>query len=165
MPALLRAARAAGDWLVLKNIRVILGLNRIRYAATGAAPISPDLIRWYWALGIRMYEVYGQTENAGLATSNYPGHIKIGTIGVTAPGTELKLSPQGEILLRGPHIFHGYLNKPEKTAEALRDGWLHTGDVGVDRQRGLRAHHRPHEGHHHHGRRQERHAVARSRTS
>ena len=131
VPALLRAARAVGDWLVLKNIRVIMGLNRIRYAATGAAPISPDLISWYWALGIRMYEVYGQTENAGLATTNYPGHIKIGTIGVTAPGTELKLSSQGEILLRGPHIFSGYLNKPDKTAEALRDGWLHTGDVGL----------------------------------
>jgi long-chain acyl-CoA synthetase len=131
VPAPLRAARAVGDWLVLKNIRVMLGLDRIRYAATGAAPISPDLIRWYWALGIRMYEVYGQTENAGLATSNYPGHLKIGSIGVAAPGTQLKLSPDGEILLRGPHIFAGYLNKPEKTAEALRDGWLHTGDVGV----------------------------------
>jgi long-chain acyl-CoA synthetase len=131
VPALLRAARVIGDWLVLKNIRVMLGLNRIRYAATGAAPISPDLISWYWALGIKMYEVYGQTENAGLATSNHPGHIKIGTIGLTTPGTELKLSPQGEILLRGPHVFSGYLNKPDKTAEALRDGWLHTGDVGV----------------------------------
>jgi len=78
-----------------------------------------------------MYEVYGQTENAGLATSNYPGHLKVGTIGQAAPGTEVKLSAQGEILLRGPHLFEGYLNKPEKTAEALRDGWLHTGDVGV----------------------------------
>ncbi len=124
-------ARAIGDWLVLKNIRVLLGLNRIRWAITGAAPISPDLIAWYWAMGVRMYEVYGQTENAGLATANYPGHLKVGTIGPTAPGTELKLSTQGEILLRGPHIFTGYLNKPEKTAEALKDGWLHTGDVGV----------------------------------
>ncbi len=131
VPGLLRAARAAGDWLVLKNIRVLLGLNRIRYAATGAAPISPDLIRWYWALGVRMYEVYGQTENTGLATTNYPGHIKVGSIGPAAPGTELKISPGGEILLRGPHIFAGYLNKPDKTAEALRDGWLHTGDVGT----------------------------------
>ena len=131
VPALLRVARAAGDWLVLKNIRVILGLDRIRYAATGAAPISPDLIRWYWALGVRMFELYGQTENAGLATSNYPGRIRVGSIGPAAPGTELKISDQGEILLRGPHIFAGYLNKPEKTAEALRDGWLHTGDVGV----------------------------------
>jgi long-chain acyl-CoA synthetase len=108
----------------------MLGLNRIRYAATGAAPISPDLIRWYWALGIKMYELYGQTENTGLATSNYRGHIKIGSIGPACPGTELKISPQGEILLRGPHVFAGYLNKPEQTAEVLRDGWLHTGDVG-----------------------------------
>jgi long-chain acyl-CoA synthetase len=131
VPPLLRAARAVGDWLVLKNIRVIMGLDRIRYSATGAAPISPDLIRWYWALGIKMYEVYGQTENTGLATSNRPGQVKIGSIGTVSPGTELKLSPEGEILLRGPHVFAGYLNKPDKTAEALRDGWLHTGDVGV----------------------------------
>jgi long-chain acyl-CoA synthetase len=131
VPAVLSAARAAGEWLALRNIRLMLGLDRIRYAATGAAPISPDLIRWYWALGVKMFEVYGQTENAGLATANYPGHVRIGSIGVAAPGTEVKLSPQGEILLRGPHIFAGYLNKPEKTAEALRDGWLHTGDVGV----------------------------------
>ena len=95
MPVHLRAARAIGDWLVLKNIRVILGLNRIRWAITGAAPISPDLIAWYWAMGVRMYEVYGQTENAGLATANYPGHLKVGTIGPTAPGTELKLSTAG----------------------------------------------------------------------
>jgi long-chain acyl-CoA synthetase len=131
VPALLRAARAAGAWLALKNIRVMLGLDRIRYAATGAAPISPDLISWYWALGVKMFEVYGQTENAGLATANWPGHVRIGSIGSACPGTEVKLSPQGEILLRGPHIFAGYLNKPEKTADALRDGWLHTGDVGV----------------------------------
>jgi long-chain acyl-CoA synthetase len=78
-----------------------------------------------------MYEVYGQTENAGLATANWPGHLKIGTIGIATPGTELKLSRQGEILLRGPLLFAGYLNKDDKTAEALKDGWLHTGDVGV----------------------------------
>jgi long-chain acyl-CoA synthetase len=131
VPTLLRAVRAATDWLVLENIRVILGLDRIRWAATGAAPISPDLIRWYWAMGVRMYEVYGQTENAGLATSNHPGALRIGSIGRAAPATEVALSPQGEILLRGPHIFKGYLNKPDKTAEALHDGWLHTGDVGV----------------------------------
>jgi len=131
VPFLLRAARAAGNRLVLKNIRLMLGLDRMRYAVTGAAPISPDLIRWYWALGVKMFEVYGQTENAGLATANWPGHVAIGSIGSACPGTEVKLSPQGEILLRGPHIFAGYLNKPEKTAEALRDGWLHTGDVGV----------------------------------
>ena len=73
VPLPLRLARAAADWLVLKNIRVILGLNRIRWAITGAAPISPDLIAWYWAMGVKMYEVYGQTENAGLATVQLSG--------------------------------------------------------------------------------------------
>src|SRR6185295_16254424 len=77
VPAWLRAARAIGDRLVLKNIRVVLGLDRIRWAITGAAPISPDLIGWYWAMGVKMYEVYGQTENAGLATSNHPGQLKV----------------------------------------------------------------------------------------
>jgi long-chain acyl-CoA synthetase len=131
VPTLLRVARAAADWFVLRNVRTLMGLDRLRWAITGAAPISPDLISWYWAMGVKMYEVYGQTENAGLATSNHPGQLKIGTIGLVEPGTELKLSPQGEILLRGPHVFKGYHNKPERTAEALRDGWLHTGDVGV----------------------------------
>src|SRR5205814_1963048 len=97
VPLSLRIARAAADWLVLKNIRVILGLNRIRWAITGAAPISPDLIAWYWAMGVKMYEVYGQTENAGLATSNYPGHLKVGSIGSACPGTAVQVSPQGEI--------------------------------------------------------------------
>ena len=132
VPALLRAARAAGDWLVLKNIRVIMGLNRIRYAATGAAPISPDLISWYWALGIRMYEVYGQTENAGLATSNYPGphqdrhHRRDG-----ARHRAEAVASTAKFCCAARTSSTGYLNKPEKTAEALRDGWLHTGDVGV----------------------------------
>ena len=76
-----------------------------------------------------MREVYGQTENCGLATG-MPDRIKLGTVGVVAPRTELKISPEGEILLRGPHVFLGYYNQPEKTAETLRDGWLHTGDIG-----------------------------------
>ena len=115
--------------LVLENIKRAIGMHRVRYAATGAAPIAPDLIKWYRALGIDMREVYGQTENCGLATG-MPDRIKLGTVGVVAPRTELKLSPEGEILLRGPHVFMGYYNQPNKTAETLRDGWLHTGDVG-----------------------------------
>ncbi|MBM3647810.1 MAG: long-chain fatty acid--CoA ligase [Alphaproteobacteria bacterium] len=117
------------DWLVLDNIKRAIGLHRVRYAGTGAAPIAPDLIKWYRALGVDMREVYGQTENCGLATG-MPDRIKLGTVGVTAPRTESKISPEGEILLKGPHIFMGYLNQPEKTAETIRDGWLYTGDVG-----------------------------------
>jgi long-chain acyl-CoA synthetase len=116
--------------LVLENVKRWIGMHRVHYAATGAAPIAPDLIKWYRALGIDMREVYGQTENCGLATG-MPDRIKLGTVGVVAPRTELKLSPEGEILLRGPHVFMGYYNQPTKTAETVRDGWLHTGDVGL----------------------------------
>jgi long-chain acyl-CoA synthetase len=118
------------DWLVLDNIKRSIGMHRVRYAGTGAAPIAPDLIKWYRALGIDMRELYGQTENCGLATG-MPDRIKLGTVGVAAPRTELRLSPEGEILLRGPHIFMGYFNQPDKTADTLRGGWLHTGDVGT----------------------------------
>jgi len=99
--------------------------------ATGAAPIAPELIRWYMALGIDMREVYGQTENCGLATAMPHDRIKLGTVGRARPETEVRLSPAGEILLRGPHVFMGYYNNPQKTAETIVDGWLHTGDVGV----------------------------------
>jgi long-chain acyl-CoA synthetase len=126
---LLKAAHRVADFLVLDNIKRAIGLHRVGFAGTGAAPIAPDLIKWYRALGVDLREVYGQTENCGLATG-MPNRIKLGTVGITAPNTELKVSPDGEILLKGPHVFMGYLNQPEKTAETLRDGWLHTGDVG-----------------------------------
>ncbi len=116
---------------VLNNIRKIIGLGNCHWAWTGAAPISPDLIRWYQALGISLYEVYGQTENTGLATANLPGLVKLGTVGRRVPFGEVRISDAGEILLRGDHVFMGYLNQPEKTAETVVDGWLHTGDVGL----------------------------------
>jgi long-chain acyl-CoA synthetase len=125
------------DWAVLDNVKRALGLHRTRWVVTGAAPIAPDLIRWYFALGINMYEVYGQTENCGVATGTTATNLKVGTVGSATPGTEVKLSPEGEILLKGPHVFMGYLNQPDKTAEALRDGWLHTGDVGTIDERGV----------------------------
>src|SRR5207245_7297343 len=118
------------DALVLDNVKRALGLSRARGAVTGAAPIAPELIRWYLALGIDMREVYGQTENCGLATAMPGNRIKLGTVGRARPDTEVRLSPEGEILLRGPHVFLGYYRKPEKTAETIVDGWLHTGDVG-----------------------------------
>ena len=120
----------AADWLVLDNLRRSMGLHRARGAATGAAPIAPELIRWYLALGIDMREVYGQTENCGLATAMPDGRMKLGTVGVARPDTEIRISPEGEILLKGPHIFLGYYNRPDKTAETVVDGWLRTGDVG-----------------------------------
>lgn len=120
-----------GLFLVLRNIRNVIGLSRVDWVGTGAAPISPQLIRWYMALGIEMLELYGQTENTGLATTNLPGDIKLGSVGRCVRYAECKLSPEGEILLRGRHIFMGYMNQPEKSAETVVDGWLHTGDVGA----------------------------------
>jgi len=116
--------------LVLRNIRTMIGIDRAKWIATGAAPIAPDLIRWYLALGVDMLEVYGQTECTGLATTVTPDKIKTGTVGRSVPYAEVKISPEGEILLRGDHVFLGYYNQPEKTAETIRDGWLYTGDVG-----------------------------------
>ncbi|KRR20170.1 fatty-acid--CoA ligase [Bradyrhizobium lablabi] len=130
-PLSLRLANRAAYWLVFRNIRRMLGLDRCRLAFTGAAPIAPDLIRWYLALGLDMREVYGQTENCGVATIMPPDRIKLGSVGKAAPWGEVMISPQGEILIRGDFLFMGYLNQPEKTAETIdTKGWLHTGDVG-----------------------------------
>jgi long-chain acyl-CoA synthetase len=130
-PLSLRLANQAAYWLVFRNIRRMLGLDRCRLAFTGAAPIAPDLIRWYLALGIDMREVYGQTENCGVATVMPADCVKLGSVGKAAPWGEVMICPQGEILIRGDFLFMGYLNQPEKTAETIdTKGWLHTGDVG-----------------------------------
>src|ERR1700726_2932219 len=127
----LRLANRLAYWLGFRNIRRMLGLDRCRLAFTGAAPIAPDLIRWYLALGIDMREVYGQTENCGVATVRPADSVKLGSVGKGGPWGEGKISPEGEILIKGDFLFMGYLNQPEKTAETIdTKGWLHTGDVG-----------------------------------
>jgi len=130
---LLKLKFTVARWLALNNVRKWCGIHRARYLYTSAAPISPSLIRWFFALGIPMFEAWGLTEGGGTATQNRPGHVKLGTIGKAAPGVEVKVDPQtGELLIRGKCVFIGYLNLPERTAEALdKDGWLHTGDVGT----------------------------------
>ncbi|MEK6242906.1 MAG: AMP-binding protein [Pseudomonadota bacterium] len=128
------AGRAFAFWLarllVLNNVRRAIGVHRARVLATGAAPISPDLLRWYMALGLEMVEVWGMTETCGAGTANPIGRAKPGAIGLPEPTIEMKVSPEGELLVRSATVFMGYLNQPEKTAETIKDGWLHTGDVG-----------------------------------
>ena len=125
--------------LALNNVRKMIGIHRARFLVTGAAPISPDLVRWYLALGLPMLELWGMTETCGAGTGAPADRIKPGSIGPAAEFNEMRLDPvTGEILVRGPNVFMGYLNLPEKTAETVdADGWLHTGDVGVIDEEGF----------------------------
>ena len=135
VPARLEARFRLWDRLVLSNVRRMIGLDGARRITTGAAPIAPDLVRWYWAIGLVMLEGYGQTESSGVLSVNLPDRNRTGSVGPVIPGMEMKIAPDGEMLAKGPLVFQGYWKNPEKTAETIRDGWLHTGDVGrVDNQ-------------------------------
>jgi long-chain acyl-CoA synthetase len=131
--AALKARFLLARALVLDNVRKMIGVHRARLCVTGAAPISPELVKWYLALGVPMLEVWGMTETCGAATVTPIGRIKPGMIGPACPFNEVKLAPgTNELLVRGTNVFMGYLNLPEKTAETIdADGWLHTGDVGL----------------------------------
>ncbi|TDE35948.1 AMP-dependent synthetase/ligase [Antarcticimicrobium sediminis] len=130
-PALVSAYYAVWDFLVLRNLRRMLGMDKMRRGATGAAPISPELIKWYWSIGVKLIEGYGMTENAGLATVNLPGDNKLGTVGKPVPGFHVRIAEDGEIQTFGLNNFQGYWRNNEKTAETFtEDGWLRTGDVG-----------------------------------
>jgi long-chain acyl-CoA synthetase len=131
--ALLKLKFELANLLVLGNVRRLLGIHRARALLSGAAPISPELIRWFLALGVPMIEGWGMTETCAYGTLTRPDAIRPGSIGPAAHGVEMKLDPQtGEMLTRGPHLFKGYLNLPDKTAEVMdAEGWFHTGDVGT----------------------------------
>jgi long-chain acyl-CoA synthetase len=130
LPGALKVLNGIADLLVLRNVRKALGINNARRLFTGAAPIAPDLINWYWALNRPMFEVFGQTENTGLVTTNTPEHCRIGSVGKPIADVQIRISDQGEILIKGDSVIDGYWRKPEKTAETIINGWLHTGDVG-----------------------------------
>lgn len=117
-------------WLIFRALQNYIGLRRCHIALTGAAPISTGILSFFRTIGIPLVEVYGQTESTGVATAQPLDNIRLGTVGVAIRGVEVKLGEQDEILMRGGSMFKGYYKNDEATASTLRDGWLHTGDVG-----------------------------------
>jgi long-chain acyl-CoA synthetase len=119
--------------LVFRAIQERIGLRRCRWAGSGAAPIAPEVLEFFVGLGVPVYELYGMTENAAVATYNPVGRMKIGTVGVPYPGIGFRIDEAtGEIQTKHPGVFKGYWNLPDKTAATFtEDGWLRTGDVGV----------------------------------
>jgi long-chain acyl-CoA synthetase len=128
---LLRIKYALAYLAMLRHLKKELGLLRVKVALSGAAPIAPEVLKFHHSLGVEVLELYGMTEQTGVATSNLPGDIKLGTVGKPLPGVKVEIADDGEIMLQCSHIFAGYWKDPQATARTIRDGWLYTGDVGV----------------------------------
>ena len=124
-----RFAYGIADRVVFRNIKKVLGIDRAHSAASGAAPISPSLLKWFLAIGLAIDELWGQTE-IGIVTICRKGVFRFGTVGPAIPGTEVRIDDNGEIVARSVGQFDGYLNLPDKTAETIVNGWVRTGDVG-----------------------------------
>ncbi len=128
----LKVQHAIAERLVLSAMRARLGLDRVRFAATGAAAIDPDALEFVLGLGLPVCELWGMSEVSCAATVNPPDAIRIGTVGTALSNVELRIADDGELLVSGPLLMKGYRNEPEKTAEAIdADGWLHTGDIAT----------------------------------
>ena len=130
IPLYLKTAYLAAYVAVFRKLKERLGFDRVRVAYSGAAPISPDVLKFFNAIGLPLVEGYGQTEGTGVTSVSRKGRLKIGKVGQPLSGVEVKIAEDGEILVKGPGIFKGYFKNPEATAETLKDGWLHSGDVG-----------------------------------
>jgi long-subunit acyl-CoA synthetase (AMP-forming) len=131
VPEELARGVAAAEEAGFSALRQGVGLDQIRVAVVSAAPSAPSTLEWWHAVGVPIVEVWGMSESTGVGTANRPGEARIGSIGRASHGMEVRLADDGEILLRGPAVFGGYRNLPEKTTEALtEDGWLRTGDIG-----------------------------------
>lgn len=130
LPIFLRIKYALAHFMVFRNLKRMLGLERGRFMFSGGAPISPDILKFFHAVGLPVREVYGQTEDTGPTAIHQGNDIKPGTVGKPIPGIKVKIADDGEILVKGPNVFQGYYRAPELTKEYIEDGWLHSGDVG-----------------------------------
>lgn len=115
---------------VFRKIKKLIGIDRARFTLSGAAPISPDVLEYFHALGVNIRESYGMTESSSLATMHRDQNIRLGTCGEPLPEVEVKIAQDGEILIRGDNVFKGYFKDDENTKKTLIDGWLYTGDLG-----------------------------------
>jgi long-chain acyl-CoA synthetase len=127
----LAAEYALAKKLVFSKLKPAIGLGRARFCVSGAAPIAREVLEFFASLDIVVLEVYGQSEDCGPTSCNLNGRTRLGSVGPAIDGVEVKIAPDGEILVRGPNVFLGYYREPEATAEALVDGWLHSGDLGA----------------------------------
>ncbi len=130
VPALLAGLQKITNPLIMRKIRTMIGMNRAHFVICGAAPVSPDLLLWIAAIGLDVRETYGLTENGSIATASPLNQRKLGSVGKAVLDSEVKIADDGEILIKGDHVFLGYINKEDATRETLNDGWLHTGDLG-----------------------------------
>ncbi len=115
---------------VFRKLKERLGFERMRVAYSGAAPISGEVLQFFQSIGINLIEGYGQTEGTGVTTLSRSDNVRFGSVGRALKGTEIRIAPDGEILIASPGVFKGYFDNPASTADTLQDGWLHTGDVG-----------------------------------
>lgn len=130
IPLRLRVQYEIADRLVFAKLRDVFG-GQVRFFMTGAAPISAEILEFFWAAGFPIYEVYGMTEATVITHANWPGQVRLGSVGHALSIVEERLAEDGEILIRGDTVFQGYYKDPEATREAIDDqGWLHTGDIG-----------------------------------
>ncbi|MEV8443664.1 AMP-binding protein [Actinosynnema sp. NPDC051121] len=126
-----RLKYAVGWLFCFRALKTRIGMRHVRYASSGAAPISPQVLRFFMGIGVPVHEVYGMTENSAVATGNRPGRVKVGTVGEPHPGVELRIADDGEIQTRHGGVFKGYWRDEDATRRAMTpDGWLRTGDVG-----------------------------------
>jgi long-chain acyl-CoA synthetase len=130
VPFSLELAYHLAHLAVFRKLKERLGFDRMRIAYSGAAPISPDVLHFFQSIGVNLIEGYGQTEGTGVTCVSRVGRVKFGTVGPPLTGTKVRIAEDGEILVCSPSVFKGYYRDEDATRETLKDGWLHSGDVG-----------------------------------